>query len=123
PPGRRLDGVARALVELEQAREQHPRVALEPRVAIGELEPGGRPGQDLRPVERGDRALDGERADVLPVAARVPVEGTPDAARDPGRELEPGQVAVAAGVDQLQEVRAAADLGRRAVELDLLDGV
>ena len=69
------------------------------------------------------RALDGERADVLAVAAGVAVERAADRAGNAGRELEARQLAVAALVDQLEEVGAAADVGGGAVELDRLDRV
>src|SRR5262249_867463 len=93
------------------------------RVAVGELIPGGRPSLDHRAVERGVRALDRERADVLPVATGVAVERAADRAGDPRGELETRERTVATLVDELQEVDAGADVRRRVVELHLLDRV
>src|SRR5262245_3844986 len=117
--GAQRGAVSRA--ELEQAGEQHPGFALELRVTVGELEPVGPARRHGRAVERGDGALDRHLADVLAVAAGVAIERAADRPRDPGRELEAGELVVAALVDQLEEVGAAADVRGAAVELDALD--
>ena len=104
--------------ELEQAREQHVRIALEPRIAIAELEPRRGLRLDAGAIHRCDRAFDRELADVLTVAARVAVHRATHRARYPGGELEPGDAVIAAAEDQIGEVGAALDVHGAAVELD-----
>src|SRR5258705_13266654 len=105
----RLDRRPLPAPELEQTRQQHARIALEPRIAVGELVPRGRPGLDHGAVERHVMALDGEGADVLAVAAGVAVERAANRARDTGGELQPRERAIAALVDELEKVDAASD--------------
>ena len=111
-----LGGVAAP--ELEQATEQHKRVALEPRVPVGELEPRRRPSLDALAVERGDGAFDRDLADVLPVAAGIPVERAAYRPGNAGCELESSETPITALIDEVEEVGAAADVGGGAVEFD-----
>src|SRR4030067_789242 len=106
-----LDLLAVAAAELEQARKQHAGIALEARVPVGEFEPGRRAGLDDGAVGRDEGALDRDAADVLSVAARVAVERAAHRARDAGRELEAGQLAGSALVDEVEKGRAAPDGG------------
>src|SRR5205085_6827505 len=79
-----------AAPELEQAGQQRARLALEPRVAVGELVPGGGLSLDRGAVQGDVGALDRDRADVLPVAAGIAVDRPAHRPGDPGGELEPG---------------------------------
>jgi hypothetical protein len=111
------------VVEPQHAGEERARLALEPRVPVGELEPRGGERLDVRALERAHRAFERARADVLPVAARVPVDRAADRAGDPGGVGEAGEPAVAAELDEREIVGAAAHVRRGALELHVVDGV
>src|SRR5262249_45930037 len=94
-----LDLGAVAGLELQHAAHEHMRVALEPRVAVAELEPSRGVRLDADAVHRGDATLDRVVPDVVAVAAGVAVERSAHGPRNPGRELEPGEPFVAAADD------------------------
>src|SRR6516165_6417706 len=102
------DGARVAVLEPQHARQERARLALEPRVAVGELEPRRRQRLHLSALGRADCALERARADVLAVAAGVAVDRPADGARDAGSVREPGEPAVAAELDEREVVGAAA---------------
>src|SRR5262249_19119750 len=119
----RADGAALAALEPQYAREKRARLALEPRIAIGKLEPRCRQRLHLAAIERGHRALHDARADVLAVASGVAIDGPSHGAGDAGRVGEPGQSPLGATLDEREVVGAAADARRGALEVRVLDGI